>query len=148
LPLKDSELKRIKQYEEIVSFLLRRYKVGNKKISSNGKRKKSINDAICRAMRNELHWAEWKGLGCKPFSKSLDDSKTAMFWDTAKLAGKNISQEDKNKWFMKGQGNITMPDYSQMGKRNKSYEGWFATDKMYTHMDAIDRDNIIVIDFY
>jgi hypothetical protein len=43
---------------------------------------------------------------------------------------------------MKGQGNITMPDYKKMGQRNKNYEVWFATDKMYTHMDAIDSGNI------
>lgn len=93
-------------------------------------------------MKNELHWATWKGLGCKSFSKKLDDSVSSLFWNPS--VSKTQSQADKNKWFMKGQGNITMPNYTKMGERNTSYESWFNTDKMYTHMDALDSDNIEV----
>lgn len=145
LPLKSSELSRIKKYDDLTSFLLKRYKIVKHKSSSSDRRKfKSVNDAVNKALKNELHWAEWKGTGCKPFSNSMDDDKKAKFWDTKGITGSNLTQQDKNKWFHRGVGNVIMPDYSKQGKRTQSTEGWFGIDKFYTHMDALDRGNIMV----
>lgn len=93
LPLTQSELQRIKKYDELVSFLLKRYKIGKPKhASSSGRKAKNINDAVNKALKNELHWADWKGLGCKPFSKSLDEDTKNKFWDTKGLVGKGVTQ--------------------------------------------------------
>lgn len=149
LPLTEPELQVIKKYDELISFLLKRYKYGANSQSStsnqtSGKKQKNVNDAVNKALKNELHWAQWKALGCQPFNKETTDDKKLKFWDCQNLVGKHITQAQKNRWFDKGAGNILMPDFQKHKQRKVSLDGWFGVDKDYNHMDFLDKENIMV----
>lgn len=114
-PFTESEKKKLKKSEELIHFLLKRYKVGNSR--------KSLNEAIKKSMKMETSWMDWKNLGCKPYDMKFGESDLKKF-----QAGQNLVE----------------PDYSRMGKMSNQIKKWLRTNIDYTHMEALDKTNLMV----
>lgn len=114
-PFSESEKKRLKKYQDLINFLLKRYKVGNSR--------KSLSDAIKKSIKMEGHWMNWKNEGCKPYIM--------------------VMPEDDLKKFQRGQ-NLEDPDYAKIGKMSNQIKKWLKTNVDYTHLEALDKTNLMV----
>lgn len=111
----ESEKKKLKKYEELINFLLKRYKVGNTR--------KPISEAIKKTIKSEKLWMDWKNEGCPSYDKNLEEKEL--------------------KKFSKGQP-LVAPNYVKMGKMMSSIKKWLRTDVEYSHIDALDKEFLMV----
>ena len=111
----DPQKKKLKKFEDFINFLLRRYKVGASK--------KGVADAVNKALKMETVWMRWKMNGCTPYELKMGEEKVKRLQDGECLVDKL---------------------YKRSGKMDGQVKGWLRTDVDYTHLDALDKTNLMV----
>ena len=114
-PLSDSENKKVNKIKDLINFLLKRYKVGSLKRTLD-----TITDKI---LSSEYTYMKWKDAGCPSFEKTLDDERRQ-----ALVKGEPLLKRDS--------------EYTE--ENLKSIHSWMESDIEYSHMDSLDKGNLMV----
>lgn len=119
-PLADSELKELKAFEELVSFLLKCFK------PIESKPKRHMNEIAARVLAGEKDWMKWKDDGCNSFSKLLSDDDLLRFAPNAPLPD-------------------VQPLQSMLHERQKDIGSWLGIqDENYNHMLYLNKQLLSV----
>ena len=114
-PLSDTENKKISKIKDLINFLLKRYKVGSLKRTLD-----TITDKI---LSSEHTYMKWKDAGCPSFEKTLEEEKRQKL-----VKGEPLLKRDS--------------EYTE--ENLKSIHSWMESDIEYSHMDSLDKGNLMV----
>ena len=114
-PFSDTENKKITKYKDLINFLLKRYKVGSLKRTLD-----SISDRI---LSSEHTYMKWKDEGCPSFEKILpEDTKKKL------VSGEPLIQREL--------------EYT--AENIRSIKSWMESDLEYSHMESLDKENLLI----
>lgn len=114
-PFSEQELQKVKEHQELIDFLLKRYKVGQTK--------KNLDQVIEKVFTAESGWMNWKDSGCHQYNQE-------------------ISQEKKK--LIQNSQPILKFDDSQYQQQKLDLSTWMDTNKEYSHMEALDKSNLTI----
>lgn len=119
-PFNDVENKEIKEFDDLLSFLLVRFKpFGNKS-------KRNLQDIILRLLSSEKEWMKWKEDGCKAYSREMDSA------DIEKVRSSQAIFD-------------SAPLENFVREKNRDIRGWLNLDVEYEHMIALSKENLSVL---
>jgi len=114
-PFSDSEKKNLKEYSDLIDFLLKVYKVGSTK--------KGLDITTDKILNSEKSWMDWKDGGCLPFDRHLPSEKYQL---------------------IKTSQSVIKSDDTGLLERAGKVSSWMSTDEDYSHMDALDKSNLMI----
>lgn len=118
-PFSEAEQKEVKQFDELLSFLLRGFK------PFGSKSKRHLQEILTRLLNSEKEWMRWKEEGCKPYSRHFDEQ------DLQKLK--------------KGEPLVDLaPIDTFMAQRQREIRSWLNLEQGFEHESMLSREALSV----
>lgn len=115
----EADIKEIKSFDDLVSFLLRGFK------PFDGKPKKHLNEVVTRLLSSEKDWMRWKEEGCNSFTRIFEQTSSRKFNNLEPLAD-------------------SAPVIQMINEKQKDIRGWLNLDKRCNHTSDYNRDYLNV----
>ena len=122
-PFSEVEQKEVKQFDELLSFLLRLFKpFGNKS-------KRHLQEILTRLLNSEKEWMRWKEEGCKPYSR-------------------HFAEQDLQK-FRRGEPLVDLgATETFMTQKLREIKSWLNLEQVFEHESMLNREALSVDYFH
>jgi len=118
-PFSEAEQKEVKQFDELLSFLLRLFK------PFGSKSKRHLQEILSRLLNSEKEWMRWKEEGCKPYSKHFSEKDLQRFRRAEPLVDLDATD-------------------AFMAQKQREIRGWLNLEQGFEHKSMLSREALSV----
>ena len=112
---KDQIKEKIKSFQDLIAFLLKRYKGVNSK--------NSLHTIAAKVLKTEVEWINWKVAGCPALEKFLSEKEVRKLEQGERLAKRNDES---------------------LAKKLNDIKNWLKLGNDYTHLEALNKSTFFI----